>query len=120
MSATVLNHFANEQLPQGTLNGSADPSDFTIPPPPRSTTQFLTRKLWDAGSSDPYGHRGDLTTLTEAIFFHGGDGRESRDAFFALGQEDRDAVIEFLKSLRVSDKGPRERTPRRGFRKKRG
>jgi hypothetical protein len=63
--------------------------------------QFLTRKLWDAGSSAPYGHRGDLTTLTEAIVFHGGEGRAARDAFLALSSYDRACVIEFLKSLQV-------------------
>ena len=96
-----FNHFANEQLPQGTLEGFADPNEFTIEPQPRPTEEFLTRKLWDVGNSDPYGHRGDLTTLTEAINFHGGDARDSRDAFFALSQEDQDAIIEFLKTLQV-------------------
>ena len=94
-------HFANERLAQGTLPGSAPASDFTEPPQPRPVRQFLTRKLWDAGNSDPYGHRGDLTTLTEAIHFHGGEARASRDAYFALPEDDRAAVIEFLKSLQV-------------------
>ncbi len=102
-----FNHFANEQVPQGTLAGFADPADFTISPLPRPTEEFLTRKLWDAGNTDPYGHRGDLTTLTEAIHFHGGDARDSRDAFFALPQEDQDAIIEFLKTLQVLPEGPR-------------
>ena len=97
-----LDHFANEQLPQGTLAGFADPSDFTMSPPPRPTHEFLTRKLWDAGDSAPYGHRGDLTTLTEAIHFHGGDARAERDAFFELPNERQAEIIEFLKSLRMS------------------
>jgi hypothetical protein len=92
-------HFANELVPDGTLAGFADPADFTVPDEPRPTREFLTRKLWDAGNSNPYGHRGDLSTLTEAIYFHGGEARTQRDAFFALGQRDRDAVIEFLKSM---------------------
>jgi hypothetical protein len=96
-----FDHFANEQLSQGSLVGFASPADFTIPPPPRPTSEFLTRKLWDVGNSDPYGHRGDLTTLTEAIHFHGGDARRERDAFFDLPQVDRDEIIEFLKTLQV-------------------
>lgn len=100
-----LDHFANEQLPQGTLNGFAPASDFTIPPRPRPTREFLTRKLWDAGNSAPYGHRGDLTTMTEAIYFHGGEARASRDAFFALSRAQRDAVIEFLLTLQVLPPG---------------
>ncbi|MBA3754193.1 MAG: hypothetical protein H0X01_08680 [Nitrospira sp.] len=65
------------------------------------TNQFLTRKLWDAGNSDPYGHRGDLTTLTEAIINHGGEARQSRDAFAGLPMSERAGIIEFLKSMQV-------------------
>ncbi len=98
-------HFANEILPQGNLAGFAAPSSFTVPAAPRPTRAFLTRKLWDAGNSAPYGHRGDLTTQTEAIHFHGGEARGSRDAFFALPDGDRAAVIEFLKTLQVLPEG---------------
>jgi cytochrome c peroxidase len=97
--------FDNEQVPQGKLNGFAPESDFTIPATPRPTDQFLTRKLWDAGNTGPYGHRGDLTTLTDAIFYHGGESRESRDAFLALSQDEQDKVIEFLKSLQIVEEG---------------
>jgi hypothetical protein len=69
------------------------------------TELFLTRKLWDAGNSGPYGHRGDLTTLTGAIAAHGGEARESRLAFDALPQGKRDEVIEFLKSLQMLPPG---------------
>jgi hypothetical protein len=100
-----INFFANEQVPQGMMNGFAPASDFTIAPVPRSTQEFLTRKLWDAGSSDPYGHRGDLTTMTEAINYHGGEARASRDAYFAASENDRAAVIEFLKSLQIVPPG---------------
>ena len=107
--------FANERAPQGLLTGVAPASSFTEPPLPRPVRQFLTRKLWDAGSSSPYGHRGDLTTLTEAIHFHGGEAREARDAFFALPPDDQAAIIEFLKTLQVlPDGSPRivvERAP---------
>src|SRR5262249_22971765 len=98
-------HFANEQVPQGELNGFAPPSAFTVPAPPRPTRQFLTRKLWDAGNSAPYGHRGDLTTLTDAIYFHGGEARAIRDAFFNLPAQDQAAVIEFLKTLQILPNG---------------
>lgn len=93
--------YCNEQVPQGSLVGFANPAGFTAAPEPRPPGQFLTRKLWDAGSSDPYGHRGDLTTLTEAIHFHGGEARTARDAYFGLPQSSQHAVIEFLRSLQV-------------------
>jgi cytochrome c peroxidase len=105
----MTHDFANERLPQGSLTGLADPADFTVPAEPRPTREFLTRKLWTSGNTDPYGHRGDLTTLTEAINFHGGAARTERDAFFALPQPHRDDVIEFLKTLQVLKEGRRSR-----------
>jgi len=100
-----FNHFDNEQIPQGMINGSAPAAEFTIAPFPRPTAQFLTRKLWNVGNTAPYGHRGDLTTLTEAINFHGGEARTSRDAFFTLPQADQDKVIGLVKSLQIAPDG---------------
>jgi cytochrome c peroxidase len=97
--------FANEQVAQGGLNGLAPASDFTVAPSPRPRSQFLTRKLWDAGNSAPYGHRGDLTTLTEAIHYHAGEARAASAAFFALRAEDQAAIIEFLKTLQILPDG---------------
>lgn len=65
------------------------------------TDVFLTRRLWAVGNTSPYGHRADLTTLNEAIMAHGGEGRDSRLNYQALGQYDRSAIIEFLKSWKV-------------------
>lgn len=84
-----ISHFCNEKRRQ---NGVAQ-------------NLFLTRKLWDVGNSAPYGHRGDLTTLTEAILCHGGEGRKSRDAFAALKSAEQADIIEFLKSLQVRPPG---------------
>jgi hypothetical protein len=83
------NHYCNEELEQAGV----------------ATEMFLTRKLWDVGNTAPYGHRGDLTTITEAIDQHGGEARASRDAFFALTQQSRDEVVEFLKSLQILPPG---------------
>jgi len=102
-----FSHFANEKVHQGMLAGLLPPAAYTEPDQVRPTRQFLTRKLWDAGTSAPYGHRGDLTTLTDAIHFHGGEARQSRDAFFALSPDDRGAIIEFLKTLQVLPDGSR-------------
>lgn len=62
---------------------------------------FLTRRLWGAGNTGPYGHRGDLSTLNEAILMHGGEARQQRIAYQALEEPDRAAVIEYLLSWRV-------------------
>ena len=60
---------------------------------------FITAELWGAGSTAPYGHRNDLTTLDEIIRAHGGAARASRDAYVDCAEEDRSALIAFLKTL---------------------
>ncbi|HEY2381804.1 MAG TPA: di-heme oxidoredictase family protein [Terriglobia bacterium] len=62
---------------------------------------FVTRKLWDIGSSAAFGHRGDLSTITEAIEHHAGEARESRDNYVKLSQYQRGAIVEFLKTMQV-------------------
>jgi len=46
-----------------------------------------------------------LTTITEAILAHGGEARESRDAFVALAPEEQGYVVQFLKTLQVLPPG---------------
>jgi len=87
--------FCNEQLSQGREEQDGQPgAEF-----------FITRKLWDVGNSAPYGHRGDLTTLTEAILAHGGEARESREAFLQLPVAEQRSMIRFLRSLQVLPEG---------------
>jgi len=62
---------------------------------------FITPRLWGVGDTAPYGHRGDLTTLREAILQHGGEAASARKAFEGRPRADRNAVIEFLKHLRL-------------------
>jgi hypothetical protein len=91
----AIRFFCNEQLVQNRPDQDNRPGvEF-----------FLTRKLWDVGNSPPYGHRGDLSTITEAILVHGGEGRQSRDAFVALPNEDAAAIVKFLKVLQVLPPG---------------
>lgn len=73
--------------------------------------QFITRKLWDVGNTAPYGHRGDLTTITEAIIHHAGEARPQRERFLALTKDQQSEIVEFLKQLQVLPNGsPREVT----------
>ncbi len=73
------------------------------------TNEFITRKLWDVGNTAPYGHRGDLTTITEAILHHAGEARPQRERFAALSKEEQNNLVEFLKQLQVLPNGaPRE------------
>jgi cytochrome c2 len=62
-------------------------------------TQFLTRPLWGAGSSGPYGHDGRSMTLNDVILRHGGEALTSRNAFAALGPFDQNSLVAFLNSL---------------------
>ena len=70
-------------------------------------TRFLTKRLWGAASEPPYFHHGRYTTLREAVLAHAGEALASRQAFQALPATEQDAMIEFLKSLRVLQPGTR-------------
>lgn len=60
---------------------------------------FQTSELWGIGSTAPYGHRNDFTTLDEIILAHGGAGRKARDAYAESKRADKSALIAFLKTL---------------------
>ncbi len=64
---------------------------------------FLTAELWGIGSTAPYGHRGDLTTLDEVIQAHGGEATKSREAYSDLAEDGRQSVIAFLRSLEIAE-----------------
>lgn len=62
---------------------------------------FITSELWGIGSTAPYGHRGDLTTLNEAILAHGGSATASRKAYSALAEPNRQSIVAFLRTLEI-------------------
>lgn len=61
--------------------------------------RFRTPPLWGVGSSDPYGHDGRSPTLDAVIRRHGGDARDAADAYRKAPEEDRRALIRYLRSL---------------------
>ncbi len=70
--------------------------------------EFLTRPLWGVADTGPWMHDGRALSLEEAIRLHGGEGSEAATAaaaFESLAEEDRAAVVTFLKSLRVRPLG---------------
>lgn len=79
------------------------------------TQEFLTPELWGVGSTGPWLHDGRAASLEEAIDLHGIDGppaigdparseaQEERDAFNALSDGQREAVVTFLRSLILVD-----------------
>ncbi|MGQ0485586.1 MAG: di-heme oxidoredictase family protein [Hyphomicrobiales bacterium] len=63
---------------------------------------FMTAELWGIGSTAPYGHRGDLGTLDEAIRAHGGEARAARDAYVKADEATRSNLIAFLKTMVIA------------------
>lgn len=66
---------------------------------------FLTRKLWGVGNEPPFFHHGKYNTLREAVEAHHGEAEEANQNWQALTERERDAVIEFLKTLQVLPEG---------------
>ena len=62
---------------------------------------FMMQKLWDLATSAPYCHRGDCTSLSEAILVHGGEGRAARELFLNCPMQDKRSLLAFLNSLVV-------------------
>ncbi len=60
---------------------------------------FITAELWGVGSTAPYGHRNDLTTLDAVIRAHGGEGRTARDLYVGASEAEQSAIIAFLRTL---------------------
>jgi hypothetical protein len=88
---------------------NGEPLDMNQPPGSpgffAGNRRFITRKLWGVASEPPFFHHGQFTTLREAVLAHGGEAAATRTAFLALPAHEQDAVIEFLKSLRVLPPG---------------
>ena len=87
--------YCNERIAQGRPDHDGRPGQEF----------FLTHRLWDVGNTAMYGHRGDLTTITDAILAHGGEARASRDAFVGLGSKRQASVVRFLKTLQIVPAG---------------
>ncbi len=68
-------------------------------------TRFLTRKLWGCANEPPYFHHGQFTTMRQAILAHSGEALASRQAFEGLSNDEKNGIIEFLKTLQVLKPG---------------
>jgi hypothetical protein len=71
--------------------------------------RFLTKRLWGAANEPPFFHHGLFTTLRRSILAHAGEATGARRAFEALPASERDALIEFLKTLQVLPPGTKDR-----------
>ena len=68
-------------------------------------SEWRTPPLWGIGltagvsGGEAYLHDGRARNLSEAIVWHGGEGESSKQAFVAMTQAEKDALVAFLKSL---------------------
>jgi hypothetical protein len=64
--------------------------------------KFITRKLWGFyNQGGAFMHHGKFTTAREAVEAHNGEALPQRKAFDALSTQEKNEIIEFLKSLQV-------------------
>ena len=75
------------RLGDGIVQGNAGGSEMKTPP------------LWGLTARPAYLHDGSAKTPEEAILAHDGQGSAARDNFARLGLRQRQALMEFLKSL---------------------
>jgi CxxC motif-containing protein (DUF1111 family) len=61
--------------------------------------EFRTEPLMGLRLSDHFLHDGRAASIEDAILAHGGEGAASRNAFQGLSDSDRQALLEFLRSL---------------------
>jgi CxxC motif-containing protein (DUF1111 family) len=89
----LLLHDMGEALADGRPDFQAGPRDWRTPP------------LWGIGLSERVNgsnallHDGRARSLTEAILWHGGEAQAAREAFRAMPQPDRAALLRFIESI---------------------
>ena len=66
------------------------------------TDQWLTKKLWGFYSEPSYLHHGRASLISEAILAHGGESQSARDMFASLPGEDKNSLIEYLKTFIIN------------------
>ncbi len=77
------------------------PEDYPLP------EEWKTPALWGVADSAPYFHDGESPTLDAAVRRHHGDAESVTAAYLKLPADNRDALIDFLKTLRApSDAEP--------------
>ncbi len=65
------------------------------------TEQWMTRRLWGFASEPPFLHHGRATLISDAIIAHGGSANGARNRFIGLPQDEKDALIAFLKTMTI-------------------
>lgn len=79
--------------------------------PTEREQEWKTPPLWGIRDSAPYYHDGRAATLKEAIEIHGGEAEKSAAAFRQLDQDDQQALLAFLGSLKAPASADQRLTP---------
>ena len=89
----LLLHDLGDDLADGRREFLAGPRDW------RTAPLWGLGRAVGAGADAALLHDGRARTLTEAILWHGGEAQPSRDAFVAMRRQEREALLDFLRSL---------------------
>jgi CxxC motif-containing protein (DUF1111 family) len=81
------------------LHAVLPPGSLGIEEASATMEEFRTAPLWGVGRTAPYLHHGLAETLDDAVRAHDGEARAVRDAFIALPDADRAALLAFLETL---------------------
>ncbi len=84
-----------------------NPDDLPLPPDFPKPSEWKTPPLWGVADSAPYFHDGGSPTLKDAVLRHRADAKVVTEAYRKLTQEDQEALIAFLKTL----KAPKDARP---------
>lgn len=85
----------------GSSRYDGNPDELPLPDDFPKGSEWKTPPLWGVADSAPYFHDGGSPTLRDAVFRHGGDAKAVTEALRRLSQEDQDALIVFLKTLKA-------------------
>ena len=109
----VFTDFKLHDITYGPDDPNREPLNMHYPPGSvefnAGNSRFLTKRLWGAANERPFFHHGKYTTMRQAILAHYGEADASRAEFEALNDDERDAIIEFLKTLQVLPPGVKAR-----------
>ncbi|MFW8629576.1 di-heme oxidoredictase family protein [Vibrio natriegens] len=88
----LLLHDMGADLSDGVKEGSAEPAEWKTPP------------LWGLGLIEGDGqsrflHDGRAEDLQSAILWHGGEAQSAKQAFVELTEEDKQLLLDFLRSI---------------------
>lgn len=118
MYGDLRRHYMGEQLadpagPQPSSTADFEPLEVEGEPVLIGSAVFLTPELWGVADTGPWLHDGRAGSLEEAVLQHGVDdapdvdgslrseAQDSRDAFVVLADDEREALLAFLRSLRT-------------------